>query len=112
MSTHFRVFNLKLKLSKCLFFKSEIVYLVHHVSHEGIHPSRENVCVIEKFPMLETFTQVHVFCGLVGHYWCFIKGFAHIMRSLYDALGKEVKMGPIQLPPEVQEAVRILKDKI
>ena len=27
-------------------------------------------------------------------------------------LGKEVKMGPVQLPPEVQEAVRILKDKI
>ena len=29
---HFREFNLKLKPSKCLFFQSEIVYLVHHVS--------------------------------------------------------------------------------
>ena len=27
-------------------------------------------------------------------------------------LGKEVKIGPVQLPQEVQEAVRILKDKI
>ena len=27
-------------------------------------------------------------------------------------LGKEVKMGPVQLPPEAHEAVRILKDKI
>ena len=29
-----------------------------------------------------------------------------------SVLGKEVKMGPVQLPPEVWEAVRILKDKI
>ena len=32
--------------------------------------------------------------------------------SRYDMSGKEVKMGPVQLPPEVHEAVRILRDKI
>ena len=109
---HFRKFNLKLNPSKCSFFQSEIVYLAHHVSHEGIHLSRENVHTIEEFPMPETFTQVHMFCGLAGYYWHFIKGFAHIMRPLYDVLGKEVKMGLVQLPPEAWEAVRILKDKI
>ena len=108
----FRQFNLKLKPSKCSFFQSEIVYLVHHVSCEEIHPSRENVCVIEEFPMLETFTQVHTFCRLVRHYQHFIEAFSHIARPLYNVLGKEVKMSPVQLPPEVQEAVRILKDKI
>ena len=35
----FHEFNLKLKPSKCLFFRNEILYLVHHVSKEGIHPS-------------------------------------------------------------------------
>ena len=48
----------------------------------------------------------------MGHYRHFIKGFAHITRTLYDVPRKEVKMGPVQLPTEVQEAVRILKDKI
>ena len=67
---------------------------------------------VEEFPMPETFTQVHAFCGLVGHYRCFIKGFTHIARPLYGVLGKEVKMGLVQLPPEAWEAVRILKDKI
>ena len=109
---HFREFNLKLKPSKCSFFQAKIVYLVHHISCEGIHPSRENVHAIEEFPMPETFTQFHTFCRLAGHYQHFIKGFAHIMRPLYNVLGKETKMGPVQLPPEVQEAVRILKDKI
>ena len=88
-----REFNLKLKPSKCSFFQSKIVYLVHHASREGICPSRENVCAIQEFPMPEIFTQVHVFCGLAGLYQCFIKGFAHIVRPLYDVLGKEVKMG-------------------
>ena len=67
---------------------------------------------IEEFPMPETFTQVHTFCELAGHYWHFIKGFAHIARLLYDVLGKEVKMVLVQLPQEAQEAVKILKDKI
>ena len=67
---------------------------------------------IEEFPMPQTFTQVHAFCGLVGHYRHFIKGFAHITRPLYNILGKEVKIGPVQLPPEAQELVRTLKGKI
>ena len=62
--------------------------------------------------MPETYIQVCTFCGLVGHYQCFIKGFAHIVRPLYDFLGKQVKMGPVQLPQKAQEAVRILKNKI
>ena len=49
---------------------------------------------------------------LVGHYWHFIKGFAHIARPLYNVLGKEIKMGPVQLPPEAQEVVRTMKGKI
>ena len=40
----FREFNLKLKPSKCSFFQSEIVYLAHHVSQEGICPSQDNAC--------------------------------------------------------------------
>ena len=46
----FREFNLKLKPSKCSFFQMEIVYLAHHISSEGIHPSEENVCTIMGFP--------------------------------------------------------------
>ena len=69
----FRVLNLKLKPSKCSFFQSEIVYLTHHVSLEGICPSWDNVRVIEDFPMPETYTQVCVFCGLVGHYQCLLR---------------------------------------
>ena len=56
--------------------------------------------------------QVHVFCELVGHYQRFIKGFANIVHPLYDVLGKEVKMGPVDVPPEAQEVADILKRKV
>ena len=105
-------FNLKLKPLKCLFFQSEIVYLAHHISWRGILPSWENVWAMQEFLMPETYTQVCVFCGLAGHYRRFIKGFANIACPLYDVLGKEVKMGPVDLPPKAWEVVGILKGKV
>ena len=108
----FQEFNLKLKPSKCSFFQLEIVYLAHHISWRGILPSQENVRAMQEFWMPKTYMQVHVFCGLVGHYKRFIKGFANIVHPLYDVLGKEVKMGPVDLSPEAWEAVGILKGKV
>ena len=101
-----------MKPAKCSFYQMEIVYLVNHVSHKGIHPSKENVLTIEEFPMPETYTQVWAFCGLMGHYHHFIRGFTLLAHPLYDILGNEVKMGPVMLPPEAQEAVQLLKEKI
>ena len=107
----FREFNLKLKPSKCSFFQSKII-LAHHVLQWGILLSRDNVQAVEEFPMPETYTQVCTFCGLAGHYQRLIKGFANIACPLYDMLGKEVKMGPVDLPQEAREVVDILKRKV
>ena len=108
----FREFNLKLKPSKCSFFQSKIMYLAYHISRRGILPSWENVRAVQEFPMPKTYTQVHTFCGLAGHYRRFIKGFANIACPLYDMIGKKVKMGPVDLPPKAWEAVGILKGKV
>ena len=108
----FHEFNLKLKPLKCSFFQSEIMYLAHHISQRGILPSWENVQAMKEFPMPKTYMQVHAFCGLAGHYRRFIKGFANIAHPLYDVLGKEVKMGLVDLPSKAWEAVAILKGKV
>ena len=108
----FQEFNLKLKPSKCSFFQLEIMYLAHHVSWRGILPSQENVWAMQEFLMPETYMQVCAFCRLVGHYRRFIKGFANIACPLYDMLGKEVKMGLVDLPLEAREAMGILKEKV
>ena len=67
---------------------------------------------MREFPMPKTYMQVPAFCRLVGHYRRFIKGFANIAHPLYNMLGKEVKMGPVDLPPKAREAVGILKGKV
>ena len=41
--------NLSLKPSKCKFFREENNYLVHHVSKEGMWPSKENLKVVAEF---------------------------------------------------------------
>ena len=62
--------------------------------------------------MLETYTEVRVFCGLSGHYQWFIKNIAHLACALYDLLGDKVKMGLVILTPKAEEAVQVLKEKI
>ena len=62
--------------------------------------------------MPETYTEIRAFCGLSGHYRCFIRNFACIACTLYDLLGNEFKIGPVMLTSEAEEAVRILKEKI
>ena len=55
--------------------------------------------------MPETYTEVRAFCGLSGHYRHFIRNFACLAHALYDLLGDEVKIGPVMLTPEAEEAV-------
>ena len=109
---HLREHGLKLKPSKCDVFKSEINYLAHHVSQKGVLPSKKNLESIAQCPPLDTYTKVKSFVGLVGHYRCFIKGFAKIAAPLYDLTSgnnKDKKSEHIDLSPEALEAFDHLK---
>ena len=111
---HLREHGLKLKPSKCDLFKSKIIYLAHHVSKDGVKPSHKNVASILECPVPKTFTDIHSFTGAVGHYRCFIKGFAKIAAPLYDLTSgenKDKKSEPVTLTPEALESFQTLKDK-
>ena len=104
--------GLKLKPSKCEVFKSEINYLAHHVSWEGVLLSKKNLELIAQCPLPDTYTKVKSFIGLVGHYRCFIKCFAKIAAPLYDLTSvdnKDKKSEHVDLPPEAREAFDRLK---
>ena len=109
---HLREHGLKLKPSKCDVFKTEINYLAHYVSKEGVRPSKKNLESIAQCPPPDTYTKVKSFVGLVGHYRCFIKGFAKIAAPLYDLTSgenKDKKSEHIDLSPEAREAFERLK---
>ena len=57
-------------------YKVEVVdgLNVHLAQAMSRYQREERKC----FPMPKTYTQVHAFCGLTGHYWRFIKAVANI----------------------------------
>ena len=68
--------RLKLKLSKCHFFKEEITYLGHEISAKGILPRQKGIEEIAWMGPPTKYTGVRKFIGAVGYFHHFIKNFA------------------------------------
>ena len=71
------------------FLPGEIKYLAHHVSKEGVWPSKGNPEAVSEFAPPQTYMEIWAFLGLVRHYQQFIKGFAHIAQPLHKHLSQE-----------------------
>ena len=88
---HFKLHELKLKPSKCAFFKEKIEYLGHSVSSRGVWPSRDNLKAIAKYPEPMTYTTIKGFIRLMGHYRHFIKDFTRITKYARGDTAKRKK---------------------
>ena len=105
----FREHNLKLKLLECNFFREEITYLAHRVSKDGVQSNNMNLKAIAECALPQTYTEVHAFLGLGGHYRGFIKGFAHIVQPLNEHLTREgasKKLEQVSLSEDALEGFR------
>ena len=87
----FREHNLKLKPSKCSFYRTEITHLAYWGSKDGVQPSNLNLEVITEcaLPQMQSYAELCAFLSLVGHYQRFIKGFARITQPLSKYLTEE-----------------------
>ena len=81
--------NLKCKLCKWEFLHTKINYLAHHVSKEGILPSKESLKAVVEFCPPQTYTEIQAFLGLVGHYQWFSKGFSCMAQPIHEHLSGE-----------------------
>ena len=72
--------GLKLKLSKCNFFRTEISYLGHKVSMAAMEPSTKGLKGIAEIAPPAMYTQVHKFLGATGYFRHFIKGYTMIAK--------------------------------
>ena len=70
--------GLKLKESKCDFFKKEIHYLGHLISLEGIHPLPEKLDTIHNMLRPKTPKEIKQFLRLCGYYRKFVPRFSDI----------------------------------
>ena len=70
----FKQYGLALNAEKCAFFQTEVEYLGHLVSAEGISPLPAKVAAIREMPRPSTKTGLLSFLGAVNFYRPFIKG--------------------------------------
>ena len=68
MFERFRESGLKLKPSKCNFFRTEINYLGHTMSAKGMEPSVDGIKAIAEMAPPRTYTGVRQFLGATGYF--------------------------------------------
>jgi len=104
----FRVANLKLKPSKCIFGRDKIKFLGFIVSENGVQPAPDLCKAVETFPTPTSVKQVRSFLGLSGFYRKFIKDYAKIASPLTDST-KSAGSSKFVWTKECQEAFDTLK---
>ena len=83
--------NVKLKPSKCQFFKKSVEFLGHVISQEGMKPNGKKVDAVIRFKVPKTVKQLQSFLGLVNYYRKYIANVARVSKPLYNLLQKGVK---------------------
>ena len=101
--------GLKMKHSKCDFFKSEIHYLGHLISPEGISPLPNKLDSIRHMPVPNSAKEIKQFLGLTGYYRKFVPRFADISRPLTMLTKKDTKF---EWTPACQKSFKLLKETL
>ena len=79
--------NVKIKVSKCKFFESNVKFLGHEISTEGIRKSDEYSKKVKEFPKPSTVTELRKFLGLVNFQRKFIPNCSQTMKCLSELTG-------------------------
>ena len=106
--------GLRLKPSKCEFFRTELRYLGHVVSAKGIATDDKKIKAIVKWPRPETVTEVRSFLGFCNYYRKFIHQYAMIAKPLYKLISGDnasKKKSRIQWNDDCETAFKYLKEK-
>ena len=81
-----RQHGLKLKASKCEFFKDRVRYLGHVVSQSGVETDPDKISALTEWPIPDNVKALRSFLSFTGYYRRFIKDYAKIVKPLNDLL--------------------------
>ena len=107
--SHLRKAGLKMKRSKSDFFKSEIHYLGHLISPEGISLLPNKLDSIKHMPVPNSMKEIKQFLGLTGYYRKFVPRFADISRPLTTLMKKDMKF---ERTSACQKSFELLKEAL
>ena len=104
--------NMKGKAKKCHFGLSEIKYLGHIITQEGVKLDPENVAAIKDLKQPTNVTEVRAFLGTTGIYRRFMKGYAAIAKPLTDFTHNDVGSVPESWTPECTATFETLRQAL
>ena len=81
--TRLKKHHLKLKLSKCHFFQSEVKYLGHVISASGVATDPSKISAVAEWAQPTTCTELQSFLGFASYYRRFVEGFARYAAPLH-----------------------------
>lgn len=81
--------NLKLKPKKCHLFQTEVLYLGHVVTAEGVKTDPSKVEAVKTWPTPTNPTDVRSFLGLASYYRRFIYQFSEVVKPLTNLTKKD-----------------------
>lgn len=82
--------GLTLNKKKCLFGVTEIVFLGHHISENGVKPTITNKQVVQDFRAPQNKAELRSFLGLVNFSARFIPNFSTNTEPLRNLIKKEI----------------------
>ena len=101
--------GLKLKPVKCHFARSEVEYLGHLVTPEGLKTNHRLVEAVAMFPTPTDVSEVRRFLGLASYYRRFIDGFARIAAPIRELTRKN---SVFSWTVVCEKAMKTLKEKL
>ena len=101
--------NLKLQPEKCVFLKSEVEYLGHIITKDGVRPNPRKLEAVRNFPTPKNEKNIKQWLGLTGYYRRHIPQYAKIAKPLTALLKKDKEF---VWDEKAQESFEVLKDKL
>ena len=104
--------GLKLNPNKCVFGASQVQYLGHTLSANGISPGRDKAQAVADAPPPSTIKQVESFVGLCNYFRYYIKDFAIKAAPLFKLTRKDCEWKGGALPEDAMQAFCTLRNAI
>ena len=104
-----RAANLQASGSKCALAQSELLYLGHLVTRQGILPDDSNVANVVQAPSPQNVRAVRSFLGMANYYSQFIQNFAQVAKPLYQLTKKDADF---EWTEDCEVAFQVLKHNL